>query len=250
MALACFAAVHTPGAGRAAAASVPGVLFASLADLVAPLRCGGCLTPVPPGPVLLCPPCLAAAHAARLPGLGWTRLRPGLLAVSAFAYTGPVAAALRRAKTPGGHGLAPGLALLLWGALRLDPAALPAVRTWVPSVPRTARTRARELPRVLAGPGAVALLARRGNPPDQAGLDPARRRVAPYGTFVARGPVPPVVVLVDDVRTTGATALAAAAALERAGARRVLLATLALGGQDARSPLSLARSPGAAGTAR
>lgn len=228
--------------------------FASLADLVAPLRCGGCLAPVPAGPVLLCPPCLAATQAARLPGLGWTRLRPGLLAVSAFAYTGPLAAALRRAKTPGGHGLAPGLALLLWQALRLDPAALPtalpAVRTWVPSVPRTARTRARELPRVLAGPGAVALLGRRGNPPDQAGLDPVRRRVAPFGTFVARGPVPPAVVLVDDVRTTGATALAAAAALERAGARRVLLVTLALGGQDARSPLSLARSPGAGGTAR
>lgn len=225
-------------------------MLASLTDLLAPARCGGCLVPLPAAPLSLCPRCLGDVAAARLPDLGWARLRPGVRAVSAFAYTGPLAAALRRAKSPGGHGLAPSLARLLWAALAVEPDELPAVRTWVPSVPRRARTRAREFPQVLAGAGAVSLLARRGDPPDQAGLDPAARRVAPFGTFVATGPVPPAVVLVDDVRTTGATALAAAGALADAGARRILVVTLALGGQDAVSALRRGRYPGTAGTAR
>ncbi|MGI8874273.1 MAG: hypothetical protein ACR2KP_08095 [Egibacteraceae bacterium] len=44
--------------------------------------------------------------------------------------------------------------------------------------------------------------------------------------------------MVDDVRTTGGTALAAAAALRTAGARRVLVATFAVAGQDARDSTS------------
>lgn len=225
-------------------------MLTSLTDLLAPARCGGCLAALPAAPLLLCARCLGQVAAARLPDLGWARLRPGVRAVSAFAYAGPLAAALRRAKAPGGHGLAPSLARLLWEALALDPRHLPAARTWVPSVPRRARTRARELPQVLAGPGAVSLLGRRGDPPDQAGLDPAARRLAPFGTFVATRPAPAAVVLVDDVRTTGATALAAAAALADAGACRVLVVTLALGGQDAVSALRRGGSPRTAGTGR
>jgi predicted amidophosphoribosyltransferase len=40
--------------------------------------------------------------------------------------------------------------------------------------------------------------------------------------------VPAAVVLVDDVRTTGATATAAARALQVAGARRVLVVTFSV----------------------
>ncbi|HWH32944.1 MAG TPA: hypothetical protein VNU01_09770, partial [Egibacteraceae bacterium] len=202
-------------------------MLRALGDLLLPRRCGGCLAPVLGDGLWLCPACRAEISTLALPDAGWSRPAPGVLAVAGFAYGGALAAAIRRAKTPGGHGLAPTLAVLLWERFGVGPAELPAVRTWVPSVPARARSRAVELPRVLAGPGARPLLARRGAPPDQAGLAPARRRTAPFGTFVARGAVPPVVALVDDVRTTGATALALAAA----GAVRVLVLTLAAGGQ-------------------
>jgi glutamine phosphoribosylpyrophosphate amidotransferase len=45
--------------------------------------------------------------------------------------------------------------------------------------------------------------------------------------FTACGAAPPVVLLVDDVATTGATLRAAARTLREAGARRVLAATVA-----------------------
>ncbi len=56
----------------------------------------------------------------------------------------------------------------------------------------------------------MGLLAATGDLPDQTALDPAGRRALPADAFRATRPVPAAVVLVDDVRTTGATALAAA----------------------------------------
>jgi predicted amidophosphoribosyltransferase len=47
------------------------------------------------------------------------------------------------------------------------------------------------------------------------------------GAFVAHRRVPPRVVLVDDVYTTGATANAASSALRKGGARRVEVVTFA-----------------------
>ena len=61
----------------------------------------------------------------------------------------------------------------------------------------------------------------------QRGLSRAARRRNVAGMFRARGPVPPRVILVDDVYTTGATASAAASALRKAGARRVHVVTFA-----------------------
>jgi len=62
----------------------------------------------------------------------------------------------------------------------------------------------------------------------QTGLSRTSRRRNVRGAFRAgSAPVPPCVVLVDDVYTTGATADAAASALRRAGAARVEVVTFA-----------------------
>jgi competence protein ComFC len=61
----------------------------------------------------------------------------------------------------------------------------------------------------------------------QRGLSRAERRRNVAGAFVANGPVPGSIILVDDVFTSGATANAAASALRRAGARRVEVVTFA-----------------------
>jgi predicted amidophosphoribosyltransferase len=70
------------------------------------------------------------------------------------------------------------------------------------------------------------LLMRTGPSTPQRGLDDASRRRNVREAFRAEA-APRVVLLVDDVYTTGATANAAAAALRKAGARRVEVVTFA-----------------------
>jgi predicted amidophosphoribosyltransferase len=71
------------------------------------------------------------------------------------------------------------------------------------------------------------LLTRARGSPRQRGLTQNERRRNVAGAFLAHGRVPPRVVLVDDVYTTGATADAAASALRKGGASRVEVVTLA-----------------------
>jgi predicted amidophosphoribosyltransferase len=71
------------------------------------------------------------------------------------------------------------------------------------------------------------LLGRRRSGRRQTGLDRTERQANVRGTFVASGPVAGVVVLVDDVYTTGATVGAAAGALRAAGASEVCVVTFA-----------------------
>jgi predicted amidophosphoribosyltransferase len=73
----------------------------------------------------------------------------------------------------------------------------------------------------------AALLVRRDGGARQAGLARAARLRNARGAFGALGDVPPAVLLVDDVYTTGATASAAATALRGAGASRVDVVTFA-----------------------
>jgi ComF family protein len=71
------------------------------------------------------------------------------------------------------------------------------------------------------------LLTRARGSPRQRGLTQLERRRNVAGAFVAHGCIPPRVVLVDDVYTTGATANAASSALRKGGARRVEVVTFA-----------------------
>lgn len=205
---------------------------AAVADLLVPVRCPAC--PGRAGAAGLCAACRGALDALRLGDLGREELADGVLAAGGWAYAGAVARAVRGMKAGGRWAAAPALGRLLRAELGL-PGPREVATTWVPSPARRRRARGFELPRLLAGAGAVGLLAATGDLPDQTALDPARRRALPAGAFRATGTVPAAVVLVDDVRTTGATALAAAGALRAAGARRVLVATLAVAGDRARA---------------
>jgi predicted amidophosphoribosyltransferase len=71
------------------------------------------------------------------------------------------------------------------------------------------------------------LLTRARGSPRQRGLKQHERRRNVAGAFLAHGPVPTRVALVDDVYTTGATANAAASALRKRGARTVEVVTFA-----------------------
>ena len=85
---------------------------------------------------------------------------------------------------------------------------------------------AHELARIWELPVERALVRAAGSP-RQRGLTQAERRRNVAEAFRACRSVAREVVLVDDVYTTGATAAAAAAALRKAGDRRVEVVTLA-----------------------
>jgi predicted amidophosphoribosyltransferase len=109
----------------------------------------------------------------------------------------------------------------------------------VPTTPKRLRERGFNPARVLAEGVGQALdlpvleaLSRPLEAPRQVGLPPSRRAANVKGAFVAeRGPrdslLPPYVLLVDDVLTTGATGVAAAESLARAGVARVGFLTFA-----------------------
>ena len=196
-------------------------------DAFLPMRCAACAVPG----VAWCHRCAAQAEPLRLPGGGGTLLTPAVGAVGVFAYDGVVRDAVRGLKLSGRFAAAATLGEMI-RALPSVPDSWPV--TWVPSTPARLRARGFELPQLLAGGTARPLLRRNAGGPDQTDLSALQRRRLPARTFSALGAVPPDVVLIDDVRTTGATALAAAQALRDGGARRVLVATFAVGGDDAR----------------
>jgi ComF family protein len=185
-------------------------------------RCGGCAAPGP-FPEGACARC---------------RSRPtGTLAAWApFEHLGPVATALHRFKYQDRSDLARPLAAMV--ARRWPPALGGAGWTLVPVPLHAARFRRRRYDQ--AGLLAAALgralrlrveagwLTRVRDTPHQVGLDEAQRADNVLGAFAASPAVGGArVLLVDDVLTTGATALEATRTLREGGALEVRVVTVA-----------------------
>lgn len=212
--------------------------LASFLALAAQPRCGGC------GDALAAFAIAAGSGGAQAPAASWCEhcrdrwgTPPGFWPAgagcpgwAAAAYRGRVRRAVLQAKR-GAPAAAVSLLLDRWprGQLPVD-----AVVTWVPAHPRRAVTRP-DSGRALA----QAIAARDGLPAErllwrvpwarrQAGRSNDARRADPQrlGLRTAAA-VPSSVVLVDDVRTTGATLDHASALLRAAGAEQVVGLTVA-----------------------
>jgi predicted amidophosphoribosyltransferase len=215
-------------------------LLDALLDLVLPQSCAGCGR----AGSRWCRPCAGAlAEAARAP-LGLAApdpVPPGFPdATAAAAYDGPVRGALLAHKERGRLGLVRPLSAALAGAVRvLDPPA-GVLLVPVPSDPGTVRARGHDHARRLARSTARRLrrcgIAARAAPvlvpgravADQAGLDARARADNLAGALRCRHRLDGrVVVVVDDVVTSGATLAEATRALTAAGARVLGAATVA-----------------------
>ncbi|WP_419858972.1 ComF family protein [Candidatus Palauibacter irciniicola] len=239
--------------GRAAAAAF---------DALVPAACVGCRRGVAPDGPPLCALCRSrlprlasprcrrcaqplgniAAAAGELVRCGTCEEWPDVLvaADAPFAFEGLAARTVRALKYDRWRSLAP------WMAARMAPAAevmasrLGEGATWLIPVPLTpARRRERgfnqagELARALADRGVGSLgpfLDRRPGGSRQAGVGGALRRANVQGRFRLRAGLPDgrrSAIIVDDVLTTGATAIACAETLAEAGFRSVATVSFA-----------------------
>jgi ComF family protein len=200
-----------------------------LAHLLAPPRCAACDVRVGARAVF-CADCARLAEPLA-PG--------GPHAIAAYAYGGPIAEAVTRLKYGRRPDLARPLGDLLWRAVgaRADdlrgsivvPVPLHPTRLAERGYNQSALLASR-LARHLGAPCAMRALARTRDTARQTTLDRATRASNVVGAFVARAGETVrgrSVLLVDDVRTTGATLDACIEALATAGAARVAWAVVA-----------------------
>jgi predicted amidophosphoribosyltransferase len=207
---------------RCAACGAPG---RHAADVL----CGACRRALPWLPPECCPRCaLPLPCGARCPA----RAAPFDAAWAAVAYAGSARDALHALKFAGARPLAGVMAAQI--AAAAPPALLAGAIVAVPAHPGRRRARGYDpaglLARALArrtGLPPAAVLRRDGGAVRQLGASREVRRAAGRLHVVAVRPAPAVVVLVDDVHTTGATLDACAAVLRQAGAERVVAVTWA-----------------------
>ena len=214
----------------------------SLLDLLMPERCAACGA----GERIVCPACLMALRFLRGPlcarcgaPTAWPVERCAecagrrvsfVRARAAVAYDGPARTLVASWKERGQRRLG-----VVFAGLVLEVVPRPPVDavTFVPGDPnrvyRRGQNPAEALARLLALEWELSferLLERQRRVPQQRGLRREERRKNVRGAFAATG-APASVAVIDDVYTTGATVLAAATELRRAGARAVHVVTFA-----------------------
>ena len=221
---------------------MPLSFWSSLLDVLAPERCAGCDEPLPAsGPAFgSTAPALrsgasfcSACELLLEPIAGPSGAGVQVAAAAAFRYGGPLASAIQRLKYAGRTELARPLAALLADRAiayagqveRVVPVPLHASRLRARGFNQSALL-ARPVARALGVPFDPHWLVRMRATRDQAGLGRDERGFNLRGAFMARGRRAQHVLLIDDVRTTGATLAEAAEALLRAGC--VEVHTLAL----------------------
>jgi len=200
-----------------------------IASVVAPSRCAGCDAPVG-RLVAFCSACRSTVE------LAGGRDAPS---VAAFAYGGAIAQAIGRLKYEHRADLARPLGDLLWRALEARTGVLRGVVVIpVPLYPSRLVERgfnqaaliARPIARRLEAPFLPLALARTRDTPRQTTLDGEARTRNVAGAFRVRraeAVCNRAVLLIDDVRTTGATLDACTHALKSAGAGEVTHAVVA-----------------------
>ena len=208
-------------------------VWRGLIEQLAPVVCVACDGPLTAGESAFCGACEPLTERVL------ASAEPDLVAL--YHYGGPVADAVWRMKYEGRSEVARALGPALAASALRWAGSIDAV-TAVPLTPSKLRARgynqaallARQLARALDLPFRPAWLARVRAGPRQVGQGRALRLCSIHGAFQASPKaLGKRVLVVDDVRTTGATLGEARRALQSAGARQVLGLVLALA--DARS---------------
>jgi ComF family protein len=211
------------------ALSTISLAFELLASMVAPPRCAACDARCD-RTAAFCPPCASSVERER---------SDDPASIAAFVYGGAVADAIARMKYHRRPDLARPLGELLGGAVAARAVALrDAVAVPVPLHASRLAERgfnqsaiiARGVSRRLNIPLLPRALVRVRDTPQQAALDREQRIANVAGAFRARPSASiagRTVVLVDDVRTTGATIDACAGVLASAGATSIVHAVVA-----------------------